>query len=132
MFCLIYKTEDLIMKKNVLDNIGRKSGMSVPDGYFDSFPEKIMKRLPETEPFSEEPVTVWDRVKPWMYMAAMFAGIALMFKVFTWNSDNAGNSGNMASAEESLYELSSDEAEALFFYDNVNDYSLYEYISENY
>ena len=55
-----------------------------------------------------------------------------MFKVFTWNSDNAGNSGNMASAEESLYELSSDEAEALFFYDNVNDYSLYEYISENY
>lgn len=129
MFCLIYKTGDLIMKKSVLDNIGRKSGMSVPDGYFDSFPEKIMKRLPETEPFSEEPVTVWDRVKPWMYMAAMFAGIALMFKVFTWNSDNGGN---MADMNDVPMELTSDEAEALFFYDNVTDYSLYEYISENY
>lgn len=117
------------MKKSVLDNIGRKSGMSVPDGYFDSFPEKIMKRLPETEPFSEEPVTVWDRVKPWMYMAAMFAGIALMFKVFTWNSDNGGN---MADMNDVPMELTSDEAEALFFYDNVTDYSLYEYISENY
>lgn len=117
------------MKKSRLDNINRKSGMSVPDGYFDSFPDKMMKRLPESLPFVEEPVTIWDKVKPWMYMAAMFAGIALMFKVFTWNS---GSSENMAEMNENLIELTSDEAEALFFYDNVNDYSLYEYISENY
>lgn len=117
------------MKKSILDNINRKSGMSVPDGYFDSFQDRIMKRLPETEPFVEEPVSAWDRVKPWLYMAAMFAGIALMFKVFTWNSDGTEN---IAGVEDSMIELSSDEAEALFFYDNVNDYSLYEYISENY
>lgn len=118
------------MKKSILDNIDRKSGMSVPEGYFEALPEKIMKRLPETEPFVEEPVSVWDRVKPWVYMAAMFAGIALMFKVFTWNSDSSGNMAKMNN--DVVPELTSDEAEALFFYDNVTDYSLYEYISENY
>lgn len=117
------------MKKGLLDTINRKSGMSVPEGYFDSFTERLMKRLPETEPFVETPASMWDKVKPWIYMAAMFAGIALMFKVFTWNTDNAGN---IAGTDEASIELSLDEAEDLFFYDNVNDYSLYEYISENY
>ena len=30
-----------------------------------------------------KPVTLWSRLQPWVYMAAMFVGIALMVRVFS-------------------------------------------------
>ena len=69
------------------DNILRKAGTGnpfrVPEHYFDNFTEELMSKLPEKEPlpFSTEP-TLWERVKPWVYMAAMFCGIMLSVRIF--------------------------------------------------
>ena len=69
------------------DNILRKAGTSNPfrvlEHYFDNFTEELMGKLPEKEPlpFSTEP-TLWERVKPWVYMAAMFCGIMLSVRIF--------------------------------------------------
>ena len=69
------------------DNILRKAGTGnpfrVPEHYFDNFTEELMGKLPEKEslPFSTEP-TLWERVKPWVYMAAMFCGIMLSVRIF--------------------------------------------------
>lgn len=70
-------------KTSLLDEIGRKHGMKVPEGYFADFTEKMVERLPEREiPLPEQP-TLWLRIRPWVYMAAMFAGVWLMMKMFT-------------------------------------------------
>ena len=68
---------------NILRKVGTGNPFRVPEHYFDNFTEELMGKLPEKEPlpFSAEP-TLWERVKPWIYMAAMFCGIMLSVRIF--------------------------------------------------
>ena len=73
-------------KENILDIIGRKDGMTVPDGYFADFQARMEALLPvneqaETPREIEAPRSFWDRVRPFVYMAAMFAGVWCMVKM---------------------------------------------------
>lgn len=70
-------------EQNLIDKFGRKGPWTVPDGYFDSVNAEIMKKLPEYQA-APQPVTLstWQRLKPYVYLAAMFAGIWCMMKVF--------------------------------------------------
>lgn len=75
-------------KENILDIIGRKDGMTVPDGYFADFQARMEALLPlneqaETPRKIEAPRSLWDRVRPFVYMAAMFAGVWCMVKMFS-------------------------------------------------
>ncbi|MEG1574060.1 MAG: hypothetical protein RR293_01590 [Bacteroidales bacterium] len=117
------------MKKNVLENINRDSGMRVPDGYFDSLAERITRELPDVELPVEEPINLWKKIQPWLYMAAMFAGIALMFKIFSWNGNNENKTAELRNETHEYVETEMEED--VFFYDNVTDYAIYEYIAEN-
>ena len=86
------------------DNILRKAGTGnpfrVPKHYFDNFTEELMGKLPEKEPlpFSSEP-TLWERVKPWIYMAAMFCGIMLSVRIFVGEPQKDEFSISQAEAE---------------------------------
>jgi hypothetical protein len=60
----------------------------VPENYFTRFNEDIMNRLPEKEVMIPKTVSMWDRVKPWVYMAAMFLGIFFMIQLLTKNAAN--------------------------------------------
>ena len=115
------------MKKGILDNINRKSGMKVPDGYFESLHDRVMQKLPEKEIIVEQPapISFWTMAKPWVYMAAMFAGIALMFKVFVWTSDDFTNSQFQAESKDTESEI----VEDFIFYNNVSDYTIFEFIA---
>ena len=69
------KEEDNILKK-----VGKENVFRVPDGYFENLTSEVMSRLPEKETpaiIKREP-TKWERIKPWVYMTAMFAGAALI------------------------------------------------------
>lgn len=72
------------MKDNnkILDEIGGKSGFKVPENYFDNLSARITEQLPERELPKPEVVTTWQRIRPYLYMAAMFAGIYLMIQIF--------------------------------------------------
>lgn len=77
------------MKKgeDILKKINRNDGMTVPEGFFEDFAAKMEAMLPE-RPEAEQPRriehrTTWQRVRPYVYMAAMFAGIWCMLKMFT-------------------------------------------------
>ena len=70
-------------KTPILDEIGRKHGMKVPENYFADFAGKMADSLPVREIQLPDQPPLWLRVKPWIYMAAMFAGIWLMMKMFT-------------------------------------------------
>lgn len=71
------------------DKYGVSGGWKVPDGYFDHVFKEIESKLPE---YPQTPVqqdmTVWQRMKPYVYLAAMFAGIWLMMNVFHRVSGN--------------------------------------------
>ena len=62
--------------KKILDKVNRNSGMTVPENYFADFAEKMMQNLPEKqEPIIAKPPTAWQRVRAYVYLVAMFAGI---------------------------------------------------------
>lgn len=67
------------------EKIGKRNSFEVPQGYFENLTEKVMEVLPEKQSVvvSEEEVTIWTRVKPFLYLAAMFVGAALIIQLFT-------------------------------------------------
>lgn len=75
---------------DILDKARRNDGMTVPDGYFADFTRRMAASLPE-RPELEAPLTavsaaqrtLWQKVRPYVYMAAMFAGIWMMLQLFT-------------------------------------------------
>lgn len=70
----------------ILEKIGRRSGMTVPEGYFEDFGRRMDSMLPdrpELTSVKEVPRSFWHKIRPYTYMAAMFAGIWCMLKLFT-------------------------------------------------
>lgn len=79
----------------LIDRIGRETGQSVPDGYFEQIMQQVAARLPERDDLSGKPVAPlsrWHRVRPYVYLAAMFAGIWCMMKMFHDISDRSSMS----------------------------------------
>lgn len=74
---------------DILNKIDRLDGMTVPDGYFVAFAERMEKELPvRFEAENPESVilpapTLWTRIRPYVYLAAMFAGVWCMLKMFS-------------------------------------------------
>lgn len=71
--------------QDILSEIDHKSGMTVPDNYFADFQKRMEAALPEQEwekPVVVAPRTFWQKVRPYVYMAAMFAGVWCMMKMF--------------------------------------------------
>jgi hypothetical protein len=68
------------MVKNIikLDAIGKTDPFNVPEGYFENFITEIMSKLPERPVEKPKVINLWERAKPWIYMAAIFVGVALM------------------------------------------------------
>lgn len=77
------------MKKeqDILTKLGHRDGMTVPEGFFEDFALKMSASLPPN-PEAEQPrilprKTVWEKIRPYTYLAAMFAGIWCMLKMFS-------------------------------------------------
>ncbi|MDR0834240.1 MAG: hypothetical protein LBN93_08685 [Candidatus Symbiothrix sp.] len=65
-----------------MKDIDKKNPFSVPEGYFDGLTDQIMAQLPARHTETAVKRTMWQQMKPWTYMAAMFAGISLMINMF--------------------------------------------------
>lgn len=74
-----------------LNEIDKRNPFTVPENYFARFNEEIMNRLPEKEIAKPKTVSMWDRAKPWVYMAAMFVGIFFSIQLLTKNVINKDN-----------------------------------------
>lgn len=68
-------------EEKLREKIGSNPGFKVPEGYFDEIYAKIANNLPERQPIEQKPLTKWQRVRPYVYLAAMFAGIWCMMKM---------------------------------------------------
>lgn len=70
-------------EETLLKEYGRDSGMKVPEGYFAGLQTKIMDSLPPYKAEAPTPdLSRWQRMKPYVYLAAMFCGIWLMMQLF--------------------------------------------------
>lgn len=67
-------------KENTLDRLKGKQPFRVPDGYMEGLTNRIMESLPEPPVVEAESVSLVERIRPWLYLAAVFAGMGLFFK----------------------------------------------------
>ena len=59
----------------------KKNPFRVPEGYMEGLTDQIMARLPECPQQKEtKVVSMADKMRPWLYLAASFIGLLLIFK----------------------------------------------------
>ena len=120
------KEEDKLLKK-----VGTDNPFTVPEGYFENLTSELMNKLPEQEKsdFQIKEPSRWDRVKPWAYMAAMFAGAALIINVASRNP-NPFDDGASTVAETQTEYISDEQLDYALTHAMFDDYSLYVYLSD--
>ena len=119
----------------IKDILGADGGMRVPDGFFESTFEKIQAELP---PYPEAPkpmkLSPWHRIRPYVYLAAMFAGIWLMMNIFHRVSDTGRISLDNI-PEQIALAVHEPEAEAVLFdfvASDTDDYALENEVANSY
>ena len=113
-----------------LDNLRGKQPFSVPKGYMDGLTDRIMNQIPEKRPQAEEPLVIsWaDRVRPWLYLAAVFAGLGIFFKTIVGVMPHTENEEDSLLVQSERPLVSPDEIEA----EQEEDLEYLEYIEMKY
>lgn len=116
------KEEDELLK-----NAGQKS-IHGTRRLFDNFSKELMNKLPEKEQTSapQETITTWQRIKPWIYMAAMFCG--LMFSVRVVVGPPKQDTPIFTAAETEQF--SDEYIETILDHSMMDDYTLYQYLTD--
>ena len=112
------------------NRIGKENPFKVPEGYFENIVPEIMKQLPETEVQEEVEVTMWERVKPWVYMVTMFCG--LMFGLRVMMNDRPVSTGINAgdvSMTDSGQGIPDEYIDPILDQAMMDDYTLYMYLT---
>ncbi len=113
-------------EKDILSKIGHKTGMTVPDGYFADFAARMAKELPVKENNNTIiPRTTWQKIRPYVYLAAMFMGIWCMMKMFNLMSP----SENHLSIDNNSVLISALDNETFmdeYYMENIDDYDILE------
>ncbi len=109
----------------------RRHGMTVPEGYFQDFAKRMEESLPDVVPGAETSDvqaqarprrTVWQKIRPYVYMAAMFAGVWCMMKVFDHVRTCPVNTTMEVNQNPVLAEaLGNDQFVEQYFYDDLSD-----------
>lgn len=113
-------------KRNDLNYLKEQNPFKLPEGYLDGLTDRIMQQLPDV--VNEEPevvtVTLFDRVRPLLYLAAVFAGLICFFKVIAPDQE----------AEESRFLLVKAQSDAQTLQRQIadEDEEYLEYMEEKY
>lgn len=126
-------------EKELMARCGKEHPFKVPEGYFEQFHEQLMSSLPETDtaPAPATEVTLLARVKPWLYMAATFAGIIFMAQTLMYVQEQRFPTGHMASADTAPQgashseELYAEEADHFMSSSLYDEYTLYSYLTND-
>ncbi|MDR2916804.1 MAG: hypothetical protein LBV74_18580 [Tannerella sp.] len=110
-------------KSNKLDELRDRQPFRVPEGYFERFSEDFMSRLPEKTMSESKPkdISLYDRVKPWLYMAAAFVGIIVLFNVFNKTAEITSQDGNNVTAKTSPLNNTSEADDNADFLEYIED-----------
>ena len=129
-------------EQEIIKKCGKGNPFKVPEGYFEDFTRNMMAQLPAKEDAkndevqTEPRITPWQRIKPLLYMAAMFIGMIVCVRAVLGEHSNntADQTGiNFAALEYLLNEegqLSDEELATLVDYTMMDNYTLYQYLTE--
>lgn len=115
-------TEEQLKKR-----IGTENPFRVPEGYFEGFTSELMEHLPEKERVvANRTPTMWEKIRPLVYMAAMFVGAMLIIRIAsTHYVPGQETTGNEDIDKEMEYINMAMENSML------DDYSLYVYLTND-
>ena len=114
-------------EEKILQKIGKKNPFTVPENYFENFTQELMDKLPAKEAVLQtEAPTLWQRVKPWLYMTAMFCGIMLSVRIFVGKPQQEEFPISQAEAEM----LPEEEWENFMRRSFNDDYETYQFLTE--
>ncbi|MDR0973575.1 MAG: hypothetical protein LBM61_06280 [Prevotellaceae bacterium] len=129
------KEEDQILRK-----VGTENPFTVPDGYFEHLTSDVMGHLPErneTEILQPVRITMWTRLKPYIYLAAMFVGAALIIRIAstptvtpTTMNDSIAEITELIGGMEDESIISDEYLDYTINQAMLEDYSLYVYLSD--
>ena len=110
----------------LLNKYGKDSGFKVPENYFVDFNKRMSQMLPDVEitPVDIKP-TMWQRVKPLAYLAAMFAGVWCMMSVFS-HFNGSGSMNSVGAIAEKMAE-DKNNVEDFIMSGAVSDYDILNY-----
>lgn len=110
---------------DILSKLGKDSGFKVPKNYFADFNKKMMESLPEPVLTPQVKPSLWVRVRPYVYMAAMFAGIWCMMHVF---NDMSGVSSTKSQIQAIVNGLDDEKnIDDLMLQESLNEYDVLTY-----
>lgn len=113
--------------KELMARCGRENPFKVPEGYFEHFHEQLMSSLPEPEvvvaPTTN--VTLMTRIKPWIYMAAMFVSTIFVVQGLMYVQETRFDNSEAAEIED----IYTDEADHFMSSSLYNEYALYSYLT---
>lgn len=113
--------------KDLMARFGKKRPFKVPEGYFEHFHEQLMENLPESAPVVAPTIKVslMERIQPWFYMAAMFAGIIFMVQGLMYVQETRLGTDNIATIED----VYTEEIDHFMSSSLYNEYVLYSYLT---
>ena len=126
-------------KHDILTRIGGRDGMTVPEGYFADFESRMSQMLPDngfarSDDDAQRAVVLprsrWQRLRPYAYMAAMFAGVWCMMKMFSMIS-STNTDLSIENNPVLLEALSDDHFVNEYIYYEEDDYELLEDMYNN-
>lgn len=120
------KEEDEILRK-----FGAGNSFTVPDGYFDNLTAEVMNKLPEKETKLQvqRQNLVWQRVRPWLYMAAVFSGLLIGIRFMVINATKS-EKATVATVDLTSEDVPDEYIEAAIDHSMMDDYSLYKYLTD--
>lgn len=119
------------MKKeetDLLKRCGTENPFTVPEGYFEHFTEQLMEKLTEREIQPAPRLTLWTRVKPWVYMAAMFCGLMLSVRMFV--GEKKTQSPAAVPEMTDFSEVPDEYIDPIVNQTMMDDYTLYQYLTD--
>ncbi len=129
---------DNMKDKKLEDICGKENPFTVPEGYFEHLTQTVMDRLPERRFTTPEPqhISMWQRVKPWIYLAAMFCGIMVGARyVFAPSMQEVAENTQITSRMMTPDEAQEPSYEDIYLEDalmnsRMDDYSVYCYLTD--
>jgi hypothetical protein len=119
-----------------LDELKSQNPFKVPEGYMKSLRVQIMSRIPEhgeTGVNNAKVIPIFDRIRPLLYLAAVFAGLIVLMQVLLYNPTNAVTNGEeQPVTDNAVYNTMPKESNNSFDEQTIEEEEFLEYMKDAY
>lgn len=113
------------------NRLGNENPFKVPEGYFENIVPEIMKQLPEVEVQESGEISMWEKVKPWVYMVAMFCGLMFGLRVMMMDKPLSRDTvSSNVSMTDTVQGIPDEYIDPILDQAMMDDYTLYMYLTD--